>query len=65
MAYMGRKSCGCVVTISWIEPRFKKDAEDDAQRYRDAGMTVEHVTADVARTALKHCPHDERQHKVS
>lgn len=55
MAYIGRKSCGCVVAAISDKPELVKDIAKETGSWLRHGLTVEHVTADYVRANLTGC----------
>lgn len=66
MAYIGRKSCGCVVAAYVDDPERRKDTAKEVASWIRDGLTVEHVTVTYANEQFKwDCPHKPIQAQMS
>jgi hypothetical protein len=57
MAYMGRRSCGCVVAITVDDPEYKKDTAKEIGKWIRQGLAIERVSIETARQSFTTCPH--------
>ena len=54
MAYVGRKSCGCVVAAVADEPAHKQDVANAIAEWINNGLTVDRVTDEYVRVSLRY-----------
>lgn len=55
MAYIGRKSCGCIVAATVDDPIFKKDTAKFVAKLLRDGLFVERVSCQFVRDNMKMC----------
>ena len=66
MAYIARKSCGCMVAAAVDEPDHREDTANEIAEWIRAGLTVERVTVDYVRANWRTCAcMPEHTHKVT
>ncbi len=64
LAYIGRKSCGCIVLAIVDVPEHKKDtAKELAKAIRD-GLTIERVTVEFVRKNMFWCDCDKKRKDI-
>jgi len=56
-SYIGRKTCGCIVTAFVDNPEHKKDLGNEIARWIKEGLKVERVTCQYVRDNMKKCKH--------
>lgn len=52
MAYVGRKSCGCIVCAIVDVPNMKKEIAEDLSNWVLDGLTIDRVPVDEVRVAF-------------
>lgn len=62
MAYIGRKSCGCVICAYADDPAHKNDISKEIAKWIKNGLTVERVPDQYVRDNFTfNCPHKTEQ----
>lgn len=57
MAYVGKKSCGCIVAFVVDEPEYPRDTAREVAEFIRSGLTVERVTVEESRKIVSRCIH--------
>lgn len=65
MAYIGRKSCGCVV-CAYLDKAPKREVAKEVAKWIKWGLDVEHVTVEYANQHFTwDCPHKPESAQLS
>lgn len=67
MCYVGRKACGCLVTVAVDKPQWKRETAKSVAEWMRDGLTVERMTVADVQAAKLGCIHgdDEKKPKKS
>ena len=57
MAYIGRKTCGCLVFATVDDPKHRKEVAKDVAEAIAAGLAIDRVTCDYVRKNFSRCEH--------
>lgn len=61
MAYIARKSCGCIVAAAVDMPEHRKHVAKEIAKWIKDGLILERVTCQYVRDNMKKCKHGDKK----
>lgn len=63
-AFVGRRSCGCIVAAFVADPRLLRQIAKDVAEWERDGLKIETMSVEDVRKQLWHCPHQPTQDEL-